>query len=120
MLSLFHFLPGISTCQDIGTSGSWSGRHCVASLSKTLYFLVLVQPRKPPWLKKCFYALYPSLQFFSHVATISCLLGLNQYQRVDKVSCPMTQHSDSAGSESQTSSPSIPILRLPTEPLRSI
>ena len=35
------------------------------------------------------------------------LPGLNQYKSEDKVSCSRTQHSDSAGSETRTSNPSI-------------
>ena len=53
-----------------------------------------------------FYALCPSQQFFTHVRTISCLPGLNQYLAGDKVSCSRTQHSDSAGGESRTCNPS--------------
>ena len=34
-----------------------------------------------------FDTLNPSQQFFSHVGTIFCLPGLNQYYAVDKMSC---------------------------------
>ena len=55
-------------------------------------------------------SLRPNQQFFSHVGM--GLPGLNQYKEADKVSCSRTQHSDSAGGETQTSNPSIPTLRL--------
>ena len=56
--------------------------------------------------------------FFSHVWTD--LPGLNQYQAADKVSCSMTQNSDMASSETQTSNSTVPHSNaLPTEPLHS-
>ena len=65
-----------------------------------------------------FGALCLDQQFFSHVWTIACLPGLNQYQAADKVSCSRTQHSDSG--ESRTGNPLIPSLNLyQTEPLHS-
>ena len=50
----------------------------------------------------CFDALHPSQQTFSHVRTISCLPGLNQYWVVDKVSCSRTQHGDLLGHVAQS------------------
>ena len=41
----------------------------------------------------CVDALRPSQQYFSHVKTISCFPGLNQYLAEDKVYCPRTHHS---------------------------
>ena len=35
----------------------------------------------------CIDALPPSKHFFSHVWTISCILGLKQFSAVEKVSC---------------------------------
>ena len=59
----------------------------------------------------CIDALCPSQQFFSHVGTISCFPGFNQYA-ADKGSCSRTQNRDSAGGESQTSKHVIPSLML--------
>ena len=49
----------------------------------------------------CFDALQPSQQFFSHVRSLSCLPGLNQYKAEDKVSCSRIQCS--ASNETRTS-----------------
>ena len=46
----------------------------------------------------CVDAVCPSLQFFSHVGTISCPPGLNQHLAEDVVSCSRAQHSTSGES----------------------
>ena len=46
----------------------------------------------------CLDALCPSQEFFSHVTTISCLPGFNQYLEANKVPCSKTLHSDSCES----------------------
>ena len=57
-----------------------------------------------------FDALHPSQQYFSHVVSISCLPGLNQYLAADKVIKSRTQHINSACGECRADKPSIPSL----------
>ena len=50
-----------------------------------------------------FFMIYILVNIFSHVRTISCLPGLNQYLVADKMPCYSTQQSDSAYEDSRTS-----------------
>ena len=74
-------------------------------LALHLIFRPIVIKASPIGMFVCVDAIHPSIQFVSHDRKISCLPGLNQYKKEEKVSYQRTQYI--ATGEARTSNPSV-------------